>query len=356
MPTKTRRLKEIVKRTANKNSCHISDQPWGINIDKTFMPSVANINGVDLSKYKIVEKNQFACNRMHVGRDGRLPIALNTGDPIIVSPAYDVFEIRNSNEIMPEYMMLFFRTAFFDKECWFYTDADVRGALVGDSFYDIKVPVPDLDEQRKLVNISRKINNSINKNNLIIERLEKLLKHSFYDNTNSLSSKTTLDAYCSITSGKTQNDKRKSPDNDYATPIAGASGIIGYSKKSNYEAPFLTVGRVGTFGAVNIYFEDAWAADNVLVVQTDYVEFVNQILRKIDYSQLQKGGVQGLITQTDLKQVAVPSLDDKTILEFEKKATKIRTFIRLLEHENATMNTLIEALSSSINNKKMEVS
>ena len=60
----------------------------GINIDKYFMPSVANTVGTDMSKYKIVKKGQFACNRMHVGRDKRLPVSLHTEDEsIIVSPA-----------------------------------------------------------------------------------------------------------------------------------------------------------------------------------------------------------------------------------------------------------------------------
>jgi type I restriction enzyme S subunit len=64
----------------------------GININKYFMPSVANVVGTDLSRYKIVKKEQFSCNRMHVGRDKRLPVALsNQEDDFIVSPAYDVF-------------------------------------------------------------------------------------------------------------------------------------------------------------------------------------------------------------------------------------------------------------------------
>jgi len=102
----------------------------GINIDKYFMPSVANVVGTDLSRYKIVKRNQFACNRMHVGRDKRIPIALSDKDyPFIVSPAYDVFEIIDTNELEPEYLMMWFSRKEFDRNAWFYTDADVRGGL-----------------------------------------------------------------------------------------------------------------------------------------------------------------------------------------------------------------------------------
>ena len=78
--------------TRNKDS--ITDKVLGINIDKFFMPSVANVIGTDLSKYKLITKGKFACNPMHVGRDERLPVALYTDDqPAIVSPAYFMFEI-----------------------------------------------------------------------------------------------------------------------------------------------------------------------------------------------------------------------------------------------------------------------
>lgn len=58
--------------TRNRES--ITDRVLGINIDKFFMPSVANVIGTDLSKYKLITKGKFACNPMHVGRDERLPL------------------------------------------------------------------------------------------------------------------------------------------------------------------------------------------------------------------------------------------------------------------------------------------
>ena len=102
----------------------------GINIDKYYMPSVANIVGTDMSVYKIVKRNQFACNRMHVGRDYRLPVAMSkTENDFIVSPAYDVFEITDTEKLLPEYLMMWFSRAEFDRNAWFFTDADVRGGL-----------------------------------------------------------------------------------------------------------------------------------------------------------------------------------------------------------------------------------
>ncbi len=77
MRSNYRAIGEFIQRIKQKNSDGKSKLLLGINIDKYFMPSVANVVGTDLSKYKVVKKNQFACNRMHVGRDYRLPVAMS---------------------------------------------------------------------------------------------------------------------------------------------------------------------------------------------------------------------------------------------------------------------------------------
>src|SRR5690606_10196499 len=128
--------------------------------------------GVDLKKYKIVVKNQFACNRMHVGRDERLPISMSTFDyPFIVSPAYDVFEVTDEN-VIPEYLMLWFRRNEFDRQCWFYTDADVRGGLSLDALKSIEIRIPSIEKQRELVAQYQAVANKIKVNEQICEKLE----------------------------------------------------------------------------------------------------------------------------------------------------------------------------------------
>ena len=96
MKSNYKRLCDYIEEVKVRNSDLKAKELLGININKFFMPSVANIVGTDLSVYKIVKKNQFACNRMHVGRDYRLPISMSkTDEEFMVSPAYDVFEIKD---------------------------------------------------------------------------------------------------------------------------------------------------------------------------------------------------------------------------------------------------------------------
>lgn len=100
--------------TRNRES--ITDRVLGINIDKFFMPSVANVIGTDLSKYKLITKGKFACNPMHVGRDERLPVALyDEEEPAIVSPAYFMFEVIDNSILNEDYLMMWFRRPEFPK-------------------------------------------------------------------------------------------------------------------------------------------------------------------------------------------------------------------------------------------------
>lgn len=125
----------------------------GINITKQFMPSVANTYDVNLTKYKLVRKGQFAFSGMQTGRDECIRIALyNKEDPIIISPAYTVLEIKDDT-VLSEYVMMWFSRKEVDRLGWFMSDASIRTNLDMDRFYEIEIPVPDLNVQKAIVEI-----------------------------------------------------------------------------------------------------------------------------------------------------------------------------------------------------------
>ena len=145
-------LGNYIRLVDTRNTDLVTEQVLGISIDKYFMPSVANVIGTDLSKYKLITKDKFACNPMHVGRDERLPVALYTEDePAIVSPAYFMFEIIDNSILNEDYLMMWFRRPEFDRLCWLRTDGSVRGGITWDDICRMKVPVPRLDEQIEIV-------------------------------------------------------------------------------------------------------------------------------------------------------------------------------------------------------------
>ena len=168
-----RKLGDFIRQVDDRNKKLITKNVLGINIDKYFMPSVANVIGTDLSKYKLISKNRFACNPMHVGRDERLPIALYTAEePSIVSPAYFMFEIVDIETLNPDYLMMWFRRPEFDRECWYYTDGSVRGGITWNDLCRLELPIPPMDKQIEIVKRYRNIEKRIELKKKINDNLE----------------------------------------------------------------------------------------------------------------------------------------------------------------------------------------
>ena len=196
--------------TRNRES--ITDRVLGINIDKFFMPSVANVIGTDLSKYKLITKGKFACNPMHVGRDERLPVALyDEEEPAIVSPAYFMFEVIDNSILNEDYLMMWFRRPEFDRICWLHTDGSVRGGITWDDICRLELPIPPIENQLEIVNIYKTITERIALKQKINDNLEETAQSLFQEqfaafyNENELPdgySIATLDSLCSIKGGK----------------------------------------------------------------------------------------------------------------------------------------------------------
>lgn len=158
----------------------------GLTIDKAFIPSVANTIGTDLSNYKVISENQFACSLMQVSRDGKMPIAMFKGEPCIMSPAYPMFEVSKTNELLPEYLMMWFSRSEFDREASFYAVGGVRGSLEWNDFCDMQIPVPTIEKQREIVAEYNTLATRIETNKKLIATLEQtaqtLYRHTFVDN------------------------------------------------------------------------------------------------------------------------------------------------------------------------------
>lgn len=126
----------------------------GINKDKTFMPTVADTNELDKSKYKVVHKDVFVFSGMQTGRDVCIRLALYTNnDAILVSPAYTTFIVKDTTEILPEYLFIQFNRFEMDRYGWFLSDGSVRSNLDWTEFCRIKIPKPPIEVQQAIVAI-----------------------------------------------------------------------------------------------------------------------------------------------------------------------------------------------------------
>ena len=152
------RIGDLIKVTDCRNYANKQIMVCGINKTKSFMPTIADMNGVDISKYKLVNKGEFAFSGMQTGRDKCIRIALYDGDnPILISPAYTTFKIREdmNERVLPEYILLFFKRPEMDRFGWFISDSSVRANLDWSRFTAIKIPLPPIEVQRSIVNIYR---------------------------------------------------------------------------------------------------------------------------------------------------------------------------------------------------------
>ncbi|MEZ5042069.1 MAG: restriction endonuclease subunit S [Saprospiraceae bacterium] len=126
-----------------------------------------------MKNYKIIRKNQFACSTMQVRRDKKMPVALlQEVDEAIISQAYPVFEVKDENQLLPEYLMMWFEHSAFDREACFHAVGGVRGSLEWEAFEDMQLPISHINKQREIVAEYNTIQNRIKLNEQLIQKLE----------------------------------------------------------------------------------------------------------------------------------------------------------------------------------------
>lgn len=146
-------LGKYIEECDERNTEGRSYSFFGINKDKTFMPTHANTNELDNTKYKIVSKGIFAFSGMQTGRDICIRIALYDKDkPALISPAYTTFKIK-SPKLLSEYLFLQFKRSEMDRYGWYLSDSSVRSNLDWEKFNNIQVPLPPLEVQQSIVNL-----------------------------------------------------------------------------------------------------------------------------------------------------------------------------------------------------------
>ena len=153
MALKKVKLGDLINVVDERNNIGSRDF-YGININKEFMPTVADTTGLDETKYKVVRKNRFVYSGMQTGRDECIRISMYLQDkPIIVSPAYTTFEVTAQDIVLPEYFFMLFLSKEKDRLGWFYSDSSIRSNLDWDRFCEMELFLPPIDVQKKYVDI-----------------------------------------------------------------------------------------------------------------------------------------------------------------------------------------------------------
>ena len=133
----------------------------GVSIEKKFIPSIANIVGTDLSSYKVVRTGQFAYGPVTSRNGEKISIAYLDGEDCIISSSYFVFEVTNKAVLDPEYLMLWFSRPEFDRYARYKSHGSVREIFDWNELCMVELPVPEIEEQKKIVKAYKTITDRI---------------------------------------------------------------------------------------------------------------------------------------------------------------------------------------------------
>ena len=343
-----KRLGDYIREVNVRNRELKVTKPMGINIDKRFMPSVANVIGTDLSIYKLVSKMQFACNLMHVGRDEKIPMALHIDEaPIIVSPAYFVFEVVEPGVLLPDYLMMWFRRPEFDRNAWFYTDADVRGGMEKIALLDMRLPIPSIVRQREIVAEYETLTNRIRLNNQIIQHLEAtaqaLYRKTYVDNIDKENLPEgwrmgTLGEFCEIKYGKAHEGI---PDG--SIPIYGSGGIMRFGNKYIYTNESVLIPRKGSLNNITFVDSPFWTVDTMFYTEMKLscvAKYVYFNLKQYNFMSMDAGSAVPSMTTAILNQIEliIPTLD--VLEQFDKHESVLFNQTKIKNQENDKLTEL----------------
>lgn len=179
-------LGNYIHQVDERNIAGTEDNLLGVSVQKVFIPSIANTNGTDFTKYKIVKKRQFTYIPDTSRRGDKIAIALlEDYDEGLVSNVYTVFEVIDENKLLPEYLMLWFMRPEFDRYARFKSHGSVREVMDWDEMCKVSLPIPPIERQREIVKAYRALTDRIELkrkiNDNLVATLSAVYKELFSD-------------------------------------------------------------------------------------------------------------------------------------------------------------------------------
>lgn len=176
-----RLLGDFIRQVDVRNTDGKEENLFGVSVQKMFIPSIANTIGTDFTKYKVVKRGQFTYIPDTSRRGDKIGIALLMDyDEGLVSNIYTVFEVKDENELLPEYLMLWFSRPEFDRYARFKSHGSVREIMDWDEMCKVELPVPSIDKQRSIVKAYQTITERIELKRRINDNLRATAETEFF--------------------------------------------------------------------------------------------------------------------------------------------------------------------------------
>ncbi|RLD88415.1 MAG: restriction endonuclease subunit S, partial [Bacteroidetes bacterium] len=155
-----KRLGNFIRIVDNRNINGDITLLRGVSTTKQLINSVANMSGVSITNYKIVNKNQFVYVSDTSRRGDKIALAFNNSDACIVSSIYTVFEVTNTDKLLPEYLFIWFNRSEFDRYARFNSWGSARETFDWEEMCNIMLPIPPVEVQKKYVALYKAILNN----------------------------------------------------------------------------------------------------------------------------------------------------------------------------------------------------
>lgn len=328
----------------------------GLSIEKRFIPSIANTIGTDMSTYKIVHPSQFAYVPVTSRNGEKITIALyENEDDAIISQAYTVFEVTDREQLLPEYLMIWFRRPEFDRYARFHSHGSAREVFDWDELCNVQLPVPSIDRQREIVSEYETLTNRIRLNGQMIAKLEEtaqaLYRKMFVDGIDkeNLPEGWRIGTLGDVADIKAGGDKPKEfsekKSDTYNIPVYANGienkGIFGYTTKPVIKKNSITISARGTIGYCFLRKKPYVPIVRLIVIIPNNDVMTQYLYYYLDSSNIKgSGSVQSQLTVPDMEdlQILIPS--NHIMQEFYDEVEIIDKSIELREQENEKLTEL----------------
>lgn len=382
MKSSYKKLGNYIQIVNKRDTDKTIDKLLGVSIRKVLITSIANIIGTDMSTYKIIQKNQFAYGPVTSRNGDKISVALlDEYEEAIVSQAYTVFEVVDKNELLPEYLMMWFRRPEFDRYARFKSHGSAREIFGWDEMCDTELPIPSPEKQQEIVREYNVIQNRIALNNQLITKLEEtaqaIYKQWFVDfefpdvngkayksNGGEMIESELGDIPMGWNIGTLENLYKfqyglgnTNPNNNGKYPIYGAGGVIGgYNKFNSEDAP--VIGHMGAYcGAVVFAFGKHYVTYNGVIciaISKKHKWFSYLSLLSKDLMSNTRGSSQPFVSYDMLYEIQIIIPKEEFANEFDSLVNKLFEIINLKLLENQKLEELRELLLAKMTKVETE--
>ena len=382
-----RLLGDFIRQVDVRNTDGKEENLFGVSVQKMFIPSIANTVGTDFTKYKVVKRGQFTYIPDTSRRGDKIGIALLTDyDEGLVSNIYTVFEVKDENELLPEYLMLWFSRPEFDRYARFKSHGSVREIMDWDEMCKVELPVPSIDKQRSIVKAYQTITERIDLKRRINDNLEATAQAVFQDQFSSYYgcdklpegySIVSLDSLCTVKGGKRLPADCELLDDPTEHPYIRVRDVGGsryvcltdqfqYIDEETHQAisryivntgdiVISIVGTIGLLGKIHSSLDKANLTENCVklagihTVTSDYLYYTlcyKKQIKEIDL--LTVGAVQAKLPMYNIQSMKILVPPTKVISDFQKKMNALDEQIEANTMEIQKLNELRSVLLAKL--------